>query len=132
MLQKLALFLCAATSAVPQSSTPPGQELFTRGSANGRAWKAFSSGERVAYLTGGLDMLRVIDAPTEKAEMFKAPHFSVEEMTQCVSQFYAAPENVVIAIHHATAVCVIKFNGGTPERVESVTINLRRIALKNP
>ena len=75
-------------------------------------------------------MLRASAAPEHARELFLSTKITYEEFSKCITQFYATPENILIAVPHVASVCRMKFHGVSPEEVEAATVDLRKLAIE--
>ena len=110
----LAVFSLFIFTVSAQEPIPAGQQGFTFGMANGRAWMAMQSRQnKVYYLTGIKDALIVLDPPGAKD--YQAAQYSAGEVAASIDQFYAVPENIRSPIVHAVRVA-IRNSGDTLQR----------------
>ncbi|MEI9975061.1 MAG: hypothetical protein WDO73_25225 [Ignavibacteriota bacterium] len=115
-------------------------QVYTGGSLNCRVFRPAPRDYRIGYLMGfdegfaaGLiEMGRAMGSPPEMSAIFDAKlggvSISVGDLDSSVTSFCAVPENAAITLRDAIGIIRRKFNGATPEEVESRTVFFRKYA----
>jgi hypothetical protein len=126
--QKIILVLFSATTLLhPQTTSEP--PVRTSGSLNGRAWNVFPESNKISYITGASEVLKVLDQK-DFLEYFPWT-LRAGEFVKAIDRFYAVPENLPIEIVFALKIVTMTANGEDPAVIEKSTAYLRRAA-SNP
>jgi hypothetical protein len=118
-----------------------GQALSTLNMANGRAWNAMSSDDKMLYLRAGWDVVRLLmlDLPKPRPtavegliEDLSPEPLTGPEVIQELDIFYKEPANLPVPVVMALGWVTKKAYGASRRELDELEASLRGIATKIP